>query len=319
MVRLAQPLLGFCKAAMKLPLPDTPPPASIPAGDWTPAAPLWGEIPCFKLHSLSLDRACAHSGLPSTAVKTLGTAVMASQLLTRQRDDDDVPSDVWVGFFLQYPRLKRVGDAKLALSQVFIHTPADWRPAAVPSALTPLIPPEAPLRALTAGVSWPGRGDKRLLLGALRVRNVTPMLLDTRARDDKLAAHYARAHATPRLPPALAAAPALEILNLLRRMTLVRVHNKRSEAVRRLIFNAVLSADRRAQGLHPCVCGAAAPGLEHFFWSCPIADAVVRSIAAEVGGAEGTFNRPALWLASAPEGVCAGVWDAVCLLALSAI
>jgi hypothetical protein len=154
------------------------------------------------------------------------------------------------------------------------------------------------------------------------VRNVAPMLLDTGARDDKLAAHYARAHATPRLPPALAAAPALEVLNLLRRMTRVRVHNKRSEAVRRLVYNAILSADRQPHGLHPCVCGAVAPGLEHFFWSCPIADAVVRSIAAEVGtdrfGVD-LFDRQALWLALPPKGVCPGVWDAVCLLALSAI
>ena len=66
---------------------------------------------------------------------------------------------------------------------------------------------------------------------------------------------------------------------------------------------------------------------EHFFWSCPVAQAVVGSVqrarAAAAGGAQPQpVTRADLWLAEPPSGgsrVHEQVWLVVCLAALSAM
>ena len=67
-----------------------------------------------------------------------------------------------------------------------------------------------------------------------------------------------------------------------------------------------------------CACGGDvgdSPRMHHF-WACPIAQAVVGALS-EVGGV--AVSRDALWLAVCPGGLQQGVWDVVCLAALTAI
>ncbi|GFR40365.1 hypothetical protein Agub_g913 [Astrephomene gubernaculifera] len=68
-----------------------------------------------------------------------------------------------------------------------------------------------------------------------------------------------------------------------------------------------------------CGCGSVVLRMSqrlHFFWACPVEDAVVEQLEIKLGA---VVPRAALWLALPPSGVQQCVWDALVLGALSAM
>ncbi|PRW33265.1 Transposon TX1 uncharacterized 149 kDa [Chlorella sorokiniana] len=105
-----------------------------------------------------------------------------------------------------------------------------------------------------------------------------------------------------------------EVAALLQRLWRLRCDNGLKEPFWLLAHNGLPTAARLQSS---CKCGAAAPGDRlHHYWACPVAAAVLSSIAAAAGG---SIPRHAIWLCRAPAGVYAGVWDLVCLAAVAAM
>ena len=101
---------------------------------------------------------------------------------------------------------------------------------------------------------------------------------------------------------------------LLQRLWRLRCDNGLKEPFWLLAHNGLPTAARLQSS---CKCGAAAPGDRlHHYWACPVAAAVLSSIAAAAGG---SIPRHAIWLCRAPAGIYAGVWDLVCLAAVAAM
>ncbi|PRW05743.1 Pol [Chlorella sorokiniana] len=105
-----------------------------------------------------------------------------------------------------------------------------------------------------------------------------------------------------------------EVAALLQRLWRLRCDNGLKEPFWLLAHNGLPTAARLQSS---CKCGAAAPGDRlHHYWACPVAAAVLSSIAAAAGG---SIPRHAIWLCRAPAGIYAGVWDLVCLAAVAAM
>jgi hypothetical protein len=104
----------------------------------------------------------------------------------------------------------------------------------------------------------------------------------------------------------------------------LHVANVYKEAAWRLTLNAFPTAQR--MGLHtPCVvCGVSSPGVEHHFWTCPVAGAVRCEIENQLTAfgllSAGTrIPCSAIWLARPPHRrLHRLVWDMVCLAAVHA-
>ncbi|PRW45726.1 Transposon TX1 uncharacterized 149 kDa [Chlorella sorokiniana] len=176
------------------------------------------------------------------------------------------------------------------------------QPPAQPDALAAMIPCLAWRRSAAAAP---------LTLRTFRVREGTA-LLTAPLRRRRLQSYFA--------PFAVEAAGAAhdgsgqEVAALLQRLWRLRCDNGLKEPFWLLAHNGLPTAARLQSS---CKCGAAAPGDRlHHYWACPVAAAVLSSIAAAAGG---SIPRHAIWLCRAPAGVYAGVWDLVCLAAVAAM
>lgn len=112
---------------------------------------------------------------------------------------------------------------------------------------------------------------------------------------------------------------AAQVSKMLARMWKLPVMNKRKEALWRLVFDALPSAQRIRSQPKPCICGEVQPGRRHYFWECPVAQALIADIRDRAGTAE--LRCEHLWMAIPPVGACIyqGVWDVVCIMAIAAI
>lgn len=97
----------------------------------------------------------------------------------------------------------------------------------------------------------------------------------------------------------------------------VKWNNKFKEAYWRLVYNGIVVAERLQNGKACGACGAHRPGRLHHFWECPVAKALATSIATASGTAQLTCEQ--LWLITPPEGINEGVWEIVCLAAVTAL
>ncbi|PRW56997.1 ERD4-related membrane [Chlorella sorokiniana] len=176
------------------------------------------------------------------------------------------------------------------------------QPPAQPDALAAMIPCLAWRRSAAAAP---------LTLRTFRVREGTA-LLTAPLRRRRLQSYF-----TPFAVEAAGAAhdgSGQEVAALLQRLWRLRCDNGLKEPFWLLAHNGLPTAARLQSS---CKCGAAAPGDRlHHYWACPVAAAVLSSIAAAAGG---SIPRRAIWLCRAPAGIYAGVWDLVCLAAVAAM
>ena len=69
----------------------------------------------------------------------------------------------------------------------------------------------------------------------------------------------------------------------------------------------------------PCVCGAPQRGRDHFYWACPVAQAVVAEVQRCLPPSAGFVTRSHFWLLRAPAGQFPQAWAVVALAALAAM
>jgi hypothetical protein len=130
------------------------------------------------------------------------------------------------------------------------------------------------------------------------------------------------AAALEQLPP-LVLLPAVP--SVLSRWWALKVANSYKESAWRLTLNAFPTAQRMHLNT-PCpACGFVAPGFQHLFWTCPVADAVRGEVERQLVAC-GVFHTPRrlacadIWLARLPSlSLHRIVWDLVCLAAVHAM
>lgn len=106
---------------------------------------------------------------------------------------------------------------------------------------------------------------------------------------------------------------------LLRQLWRLPWANSYKETYWRLALNGLPLAARMPGNDRPCSCGSSGPlpGRRHHFWECPVAAAVVSTLAEQLSGHP--LSPANLWLAQPPAGVHEGVWQVVCLASIAAM
>jgi len=197
--------------------------------------------------------------------------------------------------------------------------PSGWADAAWAAWGGPAQPTHADaIAAMLGSLGWQLDGTS-IPLTRLRVRTGTQLQLGSLQleRSHRFAAFEAEAAAGSLGSPA--APPGSEVARLLPRLWQLPWENQHKEVYWRLVLNALPLASRMGSSSRPCACGHPNPSPDrcHHYWDCPVARAVLATLAAQLGGRQP--NRLQLWLMRRPRGVHAGVWDAVCLAALAAM
>jgi hypothetical protein len=179
---------------------------------------------------------------------------------------------------------------------------------------------------LCADLGWQrpgGDADNVIRLADLTVATATT-LQRLRALD-AIAPRHAAFLDSVRTLDGLPAGAQLPIVQLvLCRWWGVRVANTYKEAAWRLALNAFLTAQRMQLATGCAACSVVGPGVEHHFWTCPVAVAVREEVesqlrAFQLFAAGASLPCRALWLACAPHrDVHQLVWDMVCLAAIHA-
>jgi hypothetical protein len=109
---------------------------------------------------------------------------------------------------------------------------------------------------------------------------------------------------------------------------LARWENLQKETLWRMAVDGAPGGNSRVRFACPCCGGNTPPGLDspriHCFWTCPVACAVIREVerALPLPPHAQPLSRACMWLAKPPPAVPslhAGVWQVVCMAALSAM
>ena len=296
---------------------------------------------------VGLEHAVAFGLLQLPKLQSLGQAVVLLAELDRvcalpglSAQRSAYEREVWGPWLCSRPQY---GDRQLARQHVqalLTLVPAAWVAAArarftaavaagAPIAqLSSLLPDDLLLarETMCASLGWrrPGGGaDDVVLLKDLTVATATQLqsLRALEAIAPRHAAFVASVRALDGLP-AVAQLPPVRLV--LSRWWCVRVANVYKESAWRLALNAFPTAQRMQTATGCAACSAAVPGVEHHFWTCPVAVAVRD----EVEGQLRAFNMlpagerlpcRAVWLAcSSHHNVHRLVWDMVCLASIHA-
>ena len=211
--------------------------------------------------------------------------------------------------------LQRTRDQLAALLAAL---PAGWADAAWAHLGTSSNTEADALAVLRGSLGWQ-LADTPITLPRFKVRHGTQLQLQQSGLQQERLQRFAafEALAAPGTP---AAADGNEVARLLPRLWQLPWENQHKELYWRLVLNALPLASRmQGSAPQPCACGCPAPfpDRRHHFWDCPVATAVLSTLAAQLGGQQP--SRQQLWLMRPPPGVHAGVWHAVCLAALAAM
>eukprot|EP00775_Hariotina_reticulata_P015021 gene15021-biopygen618 len=329
---------------------------ALPPGSWCWHAPLWSNPFLVRTQTwqwfgkqrevvVGLECEAPAGLLHLPALQTVGQAVC---LLIKLQLIDQLPGgllarrtayqrDVWGPVLRDYPPY---ADRFLALAhvrQLLSWIPSPWLTAAVavynaaqaagshPPACT--VDSIADARQhLSAHLGWK-LGSEKVLLADLSVALATRLQtleshVAIRARHDQYVTRVRQLDALP------LHAPLPPVTSVLGRWWSVRVANTYKEAAWKLALNAFPTASRMSLSNSCCVaCGAQCPGVDHHFWSCPVAVAVRTEvehqlIACALFPAGFTLTVADLWLGRKPldaAGLHTLVWDMVCLAALHAL
>jgi hypothetical protein len=110
-----------------------------------------------------------------------------------------------------------------------------------------------------------------------------------------------------------------ELRSVMRHLWRLPWDNSRKEVYWRLALDGLPSAARMHLTGAVCDCGQVAPGRNHHFWDCPVAQAVVQVLQGQLPQPN-IVRRVNLWLCRPPTPqIHTGVWMVVCLAALLSI
>ena len=311
------PLRRMFEGIAKLPpleilVPITP-------GAWCASAPLWHN-PLLESMILGLPLAERFPELISLPINTLWQLEFVLRQLTLP-----TPLLPWIAVM---PGTMR---ASLLTKLTRLHAvlPIVWTQAVVQVLAV------APALDAFWDVAWATLGwrvdSKDVLLEELTVRLGTALQLQA-----TLLPRGAKHHAFQQLalspgsgavPPAANPAqqqPSMPVL--LQALWRLRCGNRIKEPYRRLVLNAIPTAERRHATAEVCWCGVSNADRAHHFWHCPVAQRVVVEVDSELIAFEARRGRQYIpiamadvWLARPPRGVQLWIWRLVCLAAIAAM
>jgi exonuclease III len=198
--------------------------------------------------------------------------------------------------------------------------PGGWLAAAeagLPAAGAPAPGPCWAAAALQAARYPSGRDGRSLDISRAGVRRITAALVSAggavAARDRRLQEFALRACAGPAGGQPVAPPPdAAAVRRLFRMVWSLPLDNGAKEIFWVLVYGA-------AHSWVPCVCGAPQRGRDHFYWACPVAQAVVAEVQRCLPPSAGFVARAHFWLLHAPAGQFPQAWAVVALAALAAM
>lgn len=205
-----------------------------------------------------------------------------------------------------------------------------WPPVSLPDPpLIPLAAEQCVEAMLVARLGWRGLpGDRTVSVAGLTVKLATSLQLGP-LRAERRERHVAFVQAAIGSNGRAAVdAGYKQLLLTFSKCWKIVWDNKFKEVYWRLTMNGLPTAHRMRLASNACFCGCVCPGFEHHVWDCPMAQAVVQSILAELPPAWCTripgstpLHKKHMWLMQPPPGqkrVYHAVWRIVCLAAINA-
>lgn len=290
--------------------------AALSPGDWCYAAPLWGNplLPAALMHA---NMAHARK-LP--CLGTVGDLVVRAASVRAVR-----VSSCFLG--MSSAQWAAVMFVEAWLNEVLAHLPAGWVQAAISvhgrissgamqapvlaDALCVILP------RLGWVMTWGDIKPRTIMLSHLSVREATQLQLRDacEAKKEAHARFIMEAHGQG--AGGATVADHGKLLGVMSSCWDIAWENKEKEIFWRLAVNGVADGHQWNNGVgHTCGCGAANPRREHFFWSCPVAQAVVETLRQGCPGCD-SLSKTNVWLMQAPTGVPHAIWLVVCLAALN--
>jgi hypothetical protein len=315
---LPPPLARLLRGLATLPSPTLQP---VSPGDWCRDAPLFGN-PYLRLGDGATCLDALFGELTGSRIQTVGDALAAAAAVecTAHEYAATVRGALFGSLGLAASAYLDHEHAKQRLGLLAGLIPGTWQLAAQHVIGDPAA--DSAAGVLLAGVGWtPAAGGDAFPLPGLTVKAGTmlqvELLPSTAERRARLAAYAALAGDHR---PADVAAKAVRAM--LGRLWRSPCRNKHKEVLWRLALRALPLASRMpGSDLGGCGCGHAhpTPDRRHHFWDCPVAQGVLDTIAAQLAPHQLPLAPAHIWLARAPPGLHAGVWDVVCLLVVAAM
>ena len=302
-------------------LASLPPPTlqALTPGDWCRDAPLFGN-PYIRLEDGATCLDALFGELTGSPIQTVGDALAAAAAVecTTREYVSGVRAALFGGVGQAASAYLDHSRAQERLGRLAALIPATWQLAAQHTGAAPAA--DAAAHVMLAGVAWkPADGGDAISLPSLTVKAGTMLQAEVQLcaaeRRARFAAYAALAgDHRPTAPKAVRA--------MLDRLWRTPCRNKHKEVLWRLVLRALPLASRMpGSDLGGCGCGhtSPAPDRQHHYWDCPIAKGVLDTISAQLGPSQRPLAQAHVWLARAPPGLHAGVWDVMCLLAVAAM
>lgn len=290
-----------------------------PPGPWCCTVPVWSNL-------LLPSQEASHLDWDFDGLQPLGSTIPQLLLVHHQAQQASGPALATLWQQLLGTRAaewweepEEIRDLLAALVQLI---PAPWQQAAWEHLGSSQQPTAAAATALVLQcVGWRRQQAEPLALEKFKVRHGTHMQLQEVRQQrlqrfaafEELAAGDSPNGSSGSQPDGSATA------QLLRQLWRLPWANSHKETYWRLALNGLPLAARMTGSDRPCSCGSSGPlpGRRHHFWECPVAAAVVSTLAEQLSGHP--LSPANLWLAQPPAGVHEGVWQVVCLASIAAM
>lgn len=214
------------------------------------------------------------------------------------------------------------------MGQIAALVPLSWYNAAMQvhvniltNAMTPPTLSQA-LAVIMPRLGWRlqavGHKDRVLFLKGLSVKDATALQL-SESRVQRLRAHTCFIHEAYDRGEEVGVAreEIAELLEVLSQCWSLKWDNDHKEIYWRVCVDGVADGHRwGGVASQPCGCGHPSPRRGHYFWSCPVAKAVIQ-VVQQCWPGQAVVSRASLWLMQAGEGVPIDSWRVVCMAALN--
>jgi hypothetical protein len=323
---LPAPLTPLVQALQALPpWTDISPTPLIP-GAWCCNCPLW----CNPLLVGSYGQPLPWRGLevPFAFLAALGTINTIADAIAACREVQQVATyeqyreQVWAFWLRCSPVYADRQVAQTHLEGLVAALPAAFREHVM--GMSDADRSQAPSAAavwqqLLGRLGWRMSGGKLYALGAMTVKLFTRLQWPTvqqrlQVRHDRFLGAVAGS-----MVQAMEPVQCSELKTVLSSVWALKWENKHKEVLWRLVYDGFPTAARMHKTDRPCACGVLMPDWQHHFWGCPIAQAVVQTMRAQLPQ-DIFLLQVHLWLGRVPmPGMHAGVWHVVMLAALRAM
>lgn len=311
------PLFRMWKGLKALPPISDVDPNPIVVGRWCCVAPLWGN-PLLPPELMNPDFAPARS---IAGLVTVGDLVIRShQVRSAGLFIFQQNQVVWEKGRFESQWMQRVQDLipttwLSACVAAHLRIGLDVRHRPTPNEALAIILPRLGWR-----IACEGMGDRLIHLIKLSVRDATALQLtgDRAVRVQDHAAFINEGNARE-VGTVVSTEDHAALHVLFRRCWALQWDNKHKEIFWRLAVDGVADGHHwQGLGGRVCACGRGNPRRQHYFWSCPLAQAVVGEIRRCCPG-QPVLHQKHVWLMIEPDGVPEEIWKVVCLSAMNSM